>query len=83
MWKKFYSSYFSEYCICRKFIYCALDKFIAVLNLVSQIYKPELPATAGATAETHLLPQAQPIAEALPQAPEPTVKGPVTQASAS
>jgi len=95
--KQFYSSYFSEYCIRRKFIDCASDKFIAVLDLVSEIYKPDHPITAGpslaaqisellsaqqdtaagAAADTDLLPQAQPIAQAppqaLPQAPEPTV----------
>jgi len=91
-WKKFHSSYFSEYCIHQKFIDCASDKLIAVLNLVSQIYKLELPAiagpslaaqisellaeqqdTAGTRAETNLLLQAQLIAQALLQAPEPTV----------
>jgi len=60
--KKIYSSYFSEYCIHCKYIDCASDKFTAVLNLVSEIYKPELPATAGpslAAQITELLSQQQ------------------------
>ena len=38
--KKLFSSYFAEYCIRRKHLDTASDKFVAVLDLVSQVYNP-------------------------------------------
>jgi len=38
--KDFYNSYFAEYCIRRKFLDGASDKFLQFLNLVGRVYRP-------------------------------------------
>jgi len=41
--KDFYNSYFAEYCICRKFLDGASDKFLQFLTFVGTVYKPPEP----------------------------------------
>jgi len=38
--RKFYNSYFAEYCIRKKFLDGASDKFVQFLSLVGSVYKP-------------------------------------------
>ena len=43
--KDLYESYFAEYCIRRKYLDCAIDKFLYFLHLISLVYHPPSCAT--------------------------------------
>jgi len=48
--KDSYNSYFAEYCIHRKFVNGASDKFLQVLELIGRVYKPPEPEPSSVQA---------------------------------
>jgi len=48
--KDLYNSYFAEYCIRRKFVNGASDKFMQVLELIGRVYKPPEPEPSSVQA---------------------------------
>ena len=59
--KELYESYFAEYCVRRKFLDTAQDKFLESLRLIGSVYKPppELLSQPAANVQPGLQPQAQ------------------------
>ena len=41
--KELYNSYFAEYCVRKKYLDSANDRFVEFLKLISSVYKPPLP----------------------------------------
>ena len=54
---EFYNSYFAEYCVRRKFLNTAPDRFLEALHLIGLVYRPPDTHSAETTASVDTQPQ--------------------------